>query len=142
VSPFATAWAFKNRRITMKRTIRAAIDQAEVRKQRDARLLEESFQHCENKHLAAFAAEVETAREVYRRWPELVTAPELRADLAAVLHLAEALGIEAEDVMTNPYWRERVHEETRELATNRATARACSPHAGTLGISRSGEPTP
>jgi len=91
----------------MEKTVRAAID---------ARLLEESFQHFENKHLAAFAAEVETARKLYRRWPHLVTSKEMRKDLKAVLHLAESHDIEAVDVMTDKQWREKVREETRESA--------------------------
>jgi hypothetical protein len=39
---------------------------------------------------------------MFRRWPELVTSEEMRPDLAAVLPLVEARGIEAEDVMTDP----------------------------------------
>jgi len=95
-----------------------------------ARSLEQAAQLFENKHLAQFAAEVETARELYRKYPNLVTSPELRPDLQVVLHLAEARGIEAEDVMTDPRWRERVREESRELAVA----------VGAHGDGRSGRP--
>ena len=87
----------------MKRTIRAAL----ARRLADARLIED-------KHLAAFAAEVEKARAIYRRWPDLVMSCEMRPDLQAVLHLSQARGIQAEDVMNDPAWRERVREESKE----------------------------
>jgi len=78
--------------------------------------LEDAFQHFEDKHLAAFAAEVETARAIFRKYPELITSEQMRPDLAAVLPLAEARGIEAEDVMTDPAWRQAVCDEQAELA--------------------------
>ena len=85
--------------------------------------LEEAFRLFEDKHLAAFAAEVETARAIYRKYPNLITSPEMRPDLAAVLPMAECHGIEAEDVMTDSNWRERVREEEYELAVYLAANR-------------------
>jgi hypothetical protein len=48
----------------------------------------------------------------------------MRPDLAAVLPLAEAHGIEAEDVMTDQDWRESVRREQHELAVYMAAKRA------------------
>jgi hypothetical protein len=73
--------------------------------------------------LAAFAAEVETARELYRKYPDLITSEELRPDLSAVLPLAEARGIEAENVMTDPQSPETVRGESHELAAYLAAKR-------------------
>jgi hypothetical protein len=86
--------------------------------------LEAAFQHFEDAHLAAFASQVEAARELYRKYPDLITSEELRPDLSAVLPLAETRGIEAEDVMTDPNWRETVRSESHELAVYVAAQRA------------------
>ena len=89
-----------------------------------SRRLHEAFRIFEDKHMAAFAAEVETARAIFRKYPELVTSEEMRPDLAAVLPLAEARGIEAEDVMTDTNWRETVRRESHEQAVYVAAKRA------------------